>query len=192
MQENQAKIAIYGAGGHGRIIYSILKENGEKVSLIFDEQAKDIIDKIPVQKPNPELLKKHKLIVAIGNNSFRKNIADSLNLDFYSVISQNAYVHNSVKIGEGTSIIHGVVINILAKIGKHVIINSNATVEHDVIIHDFVHIAQNAVCSGGCEIGEGTYIGPGAVVMPGVKVGKWSKISPNAVITKHIADNSIV
>jgi len=192
MQENQAKIAIYGAGGHGRIIYSILKENGEKVSLIFDEQAKDIIDKIPVQKPNPELLKKHKLIVAIGNNSFRKNIADSLNLDFYSVISQNAYVHNSVKIGEGTSIIHGVVINILAKIGKHVIINSNATVEHDVIIHDFVHIAQNAVCSGGCEIGEGTYIGPGAVIMPGVIVGKWSQISPNTVITKHIADNSIV
>lgn len=192
MQENQDKIAIYGAGGHGRIIYSIIKENGEKVSLIFDEQANEFIDKIPVQKPNSELLKKYKLIIAIGNNSTRKQIADSLRLDFHTVISPKAYVHQSVNVGEGTNIINGAVINILANIGKHVIINSNATVEHDVIIHDFVHIAQNAVCSGGCEIGEGTYIGPGAIIMPGVKVGKWVKISPNTVITSYIADNSIV
>ena len=184
--------AIYGAGGHGRVLYSILKENAQKVFIVFDKNAKSFFDDIRVAEFSMNQLNQNSLLLAIGNNKIRKDLACSISAQYGKVISQSAYVYENVQIGDGTSIIAGAVININAKIGEHVIINSNAVVEHDVVIHDFVHIAQAAVCSGGAEIGEGTYIGLGAVIMSGVKVGAWCTISPNSVVTINLTDNSVV
>ena len=45
----------------------------------------------------------------------------------------------------------GSVINASVKIGKHVIINTCAVIEHDNFIEDYVHISPNATL---CVIGE--------------------------------------
>ena len=61
----------------------------------------------------------------------------------------------------------GVVINADTAIGKHCIINTNASVDHDCVVEDFVHISPNSGLAGGVEVGEGSQIGIGASVIRG-------------------------
>lgn len=59
---------------------------------------------------------------------------------------------------------HGAIVQSCSSIGRHCIINTKASVGHDAIIHDFVHIASGATVCGSEEIGECTWLGAGSVV----------------------------
>ena len=83
----------------------------------------------------------------------------------------------------------GAVINADAKIGKHCIINTGATVDHDCVIEDFCHIAPGAHISGGTHIGEGTWIGVGTSVIQYLNIGKNCMIGAGSVVVRDIPDN---
>lgn len=59
----------------------------------------------------------------------------------------------------------GVTINSEVQIGKHCIINTNASIDHECFIADYVHISPNAALAGNVEVGEGTHIGIGACII---------------------------
>ena len=63
--------------------------------------------------------------------------------------SNQSYVSKSAKIGQGTIIMHGAIVNANAKIGNNCIINSGSLVEHDVIIGNHCHIATGALVNEG-------------------------------------------
>ena len=88
--------------------------------------------------------------------------------------------------------IPGAIINSCAKVGKHCIINTGSTIEHDVVLGDFVHVVPHATVTGAITIGEGTWIGAGAVVRQGIHVGKWCMIGAGAVVVKDIPDDVTV
>ena len=83
----------------------------------------------------------------------------------------------------------GAVINADAKIGKHCIINTGATVDHDCVIEDFCHIAPGAHISGGTHIGEGTWIGVGSSVIQYLNIGKNCMIGAGSVVVREMPDN---
>jgi sugar O-acyltransferase (sialic acid O-acetyltransferase NeuD family) len=85
-----------------------------------------------------------------------------------------------------------VVINRATKIGHHCIVNSNATVEHDCQIDDFVHIAPGVTICGGVTVGEETLVGANATVLPNCVIGKNVIIGAGTVVTKNIPDNTLV
>ena len=86
----------------------------------------------------------------------------------------------------------GAIVNAQAKIGKHCILNTNSSVDHECVIGDFVHIAPGAVLAGNVEVGEGSLIGMGAVVLPHVKIGSWCKIGAGAVVIEDVPDGKTV
>ncbi|MEZ5341272.1 MAG: DapH/DapD/GlmU-related protein [Acidimicrobiales bacterium] len=73
-------------------------------------------------------------------------------------------------------------------IGRHVLINTGASVDYDNIIGDFAHISPNTTLSGHVEVGEGTHIGAGATVIPSVKIGRWCTIGAGSVVLSDIPD----
>ena len=77
-------------------------------------------------------------------------------------------------------------------IGKHTIINTNATVDHDCQVDDFVHIAPGATLCGGVKIGKGTLIGANATILPNCIIGKNVRVGAGAVVTTDIPDNVLV
>ncbi len=83
-------------------------------------------------------------------------------------------------------------INVDTKIGKHCIINTAASIDHECVLEDFVHISPNATLSGGVYVGEGTHIGSGAVIVPNIKIGKWATIGAGAVIIRDVPDYATV
>lgn len=82
----------------------------------------------------------------------------------------------------------GAIVQACAHIGKHCIINTGASVDHECIIEDFVHISPHSTLCGNVHVGEGAWIGAGTTIIPGVKIGKWSVVGAGSVVTKDIPD----
>jgi acetyltransferase EpsM len=178
---------IFGASGHGKVIYSILKSQNKSINgFIDDDVLKNNFKNIKVYRKK-ELSSNISLIIAIGNNKIRKKIS-LLFFNFINIISENTIIDSSLKIGKGCLICDNATVNIDTIIGDHVIINTSAVIDHDCFLDDFVHISPNAAIAGGSQIGEGSHIGIGAVVIQGIKIGKWCKIGAGAVVINDIPD----
>ena len=179
-------INIYGKGGHANVINSILSQAHLKQINFWNDESyeKEVGDFDPY---NNNI--KGDWIIAIGNNKNRKKVAELLGNDCYITITQNsAIVDVNINPGEGSQILHGSVIQVGTKIGKHCIINTAASIDHDCVLGDFSFIGPNATLCGGVEIGEGTFIGAGAVVLPYIKIGKNCMIGAGSVVTKNLPD----
>ncbi len=191
-------IRLYGAGGHSQVIRSVLELNGYTVSEIFDDkssgyhrEAKNVTfgvrgntDDFPHEG--------FPVIISIGNNLERAQVANILDSNFEKAIHSSAIVAKNVLMGEGTVVFAGSIIQPNTIIGKHVIINTGASVDHDNIIGDYAHVSPKAALCGHVEVGEGSHIGVGAVVIPKVKIGKWCTIGAGSVILKDIPDYATV
>jgi UDP-3-O-[3-hydroxymyristoyl] glucosamine N-acyltransferase len=71
-------------------------------------------------------------------------------------------------VAEGAVVMDGVVVNDGATtMGRGVIVNTNSTIEHDVELADWVHVAPGATISGGVTVGRFSMIGAGATVIEG-------------------------
>ena len=171
-------INIYGKGGHAKVVNSVLKSRHPKRVAFWDDKDyhKDI---------------KGHWIIAIGDNANRKKIADKLgDNDYATILAESSLVYNS-EIGCGSQILHRAVVQVGTTIGKHCIINTCASVDHDCVLEDFSFIGPNATLCGGVVIGEGSFIGAGAVILPYIKIGKGCMIGAGSIVTKDIPDNTI-
>jgi sugar O-acyltransferase (sialic acid O-acetyltransferase NeuD family) len=182
------QIYLYGAGGHAKVIIDILKSNQMIVSGIFDDNPDiETFMGIPVSHTDIH----SPLIVGIGNNSIRKRIVDGLDKKIFTpaLLAKSVTISDSALIEEGTVVMQGVIIQSSVKIGKHSIINTQSSIDHDCLISDYVHIAPGSTLCGNIQIGEGSFIGAGSTVMQGIKIGKWSVIGAGSVVVRDIPDN---
>ncbi len=188
-------IYLYGAGGHAKVVLEIVEAQQIPIGGIWDDaQTGKLLGHLILGKFDPaNLPADHQLIIAIGNNKYRKEIAGKYpHLRYALGVHPFAYVSPSVVIGIGTAVMAGVSINAESKIGQHCILNTNCSVDHDNQIGNFVHISPNAALAGNVSVGEGTHIGIGASVIQGIKIGKWATIGAGAVIIKDIPDFAVV
>ncbi len=181
---------LYGASGHAKVIMDILAANVIHVDALVDDNAglKEL-QGVPVIHSSEGC---SPFIISIGSNKIRKMIAERLNCEFISAIHPSAIISPSAYIAEGTVVMQGAIVQADAKIGKHCIINTAATVDHECVIEDYVHISPNASLCGNVQVGEGSWVGAGATVIPGVKIGKWCVIGAGSVVVKDVPDNAVV
>lgn len=183
---------IYGASGHGKVILDCLLASKTKVKgFIDDDEEKKSFMNYPVKRLNKVNLKKDKVILGIGDNTIRKSLAESLNVNFGSVIHPSAVISPSTIIGKGSVIIPQSVVNSGSKIGDHCIINTRASVGHDCTIGDYVHIAPGVTVSGNVSIGALSWIGAGATIIQDIKIGNNVLIGAGSVVVRDIPDNSV-
>ena len=183
---------LYGASGHGKVIMSIIKSMGLKISKIYDDRAPFDLLGYPVEKFDGN--QNENFIISIGNNKIRKTLSQHVlkNVDFTKIIHPKAIIDQSVIIDEGSVVMPGVVINVDSKIGKHCIVNTSASIDHECIIEDFAHISPNATLCGNVGIGEGTQIGAGATIIPNITIGKWCVVGAGSVVINDIPDFTTV
>ena len=176
-------INIYGKGGHASVINSVLCNSHTKQIRFWDDRSYEK----EVDDSNLYNNIEGYWIIAIGDNKARKRIAELLGNDcYFTLIHESVIIDKNINLGTGSQILHGSVIQVGTTIGKHCIINTAASVDHDCVLEDFSFIGPNATLCGGVEIGEGTFIGAGAVVLPHVKIGKNCIIGAGSVVTKNL------
>lgn len=185
---------LYGASGHCKVVIDILLENNQNIGAIIDDDPakKELLGIAVLHSSNLITTGSPKMIITIGDNAIRKNIADSMSLRFCTATHPTAVISRYASLAEGTVVMSSAVINAGAVIGKHCIINTAAIVEHDCELADFVHISPNATLSGAVHVKEGAHIGVGACVIQGITIGKWSTIGAGAVILSDVPDYATV
>lgn len=186
------KLLVIGAGGHSKVVVDCIEEeNKYQITTILDDAPPAyFIGQYQVELRELDYeYQSLNAIIAIGNPTHRKKIANQLKSNYVMTIHPSAVVSKHAKIGEGCQVFATAVINAAATIGKHCIINTGAIIEHDCVLEDFVHVAPNATLGGGVKVGESTHIGMGASILQNITIGKNVTIGAGAVVTKDIPDN---
>ena len=197
------KVVIIGASGHGKVIADILELNGNYEILGF-------IDK-NIQ-PNTKVLNYNVLgdrtvlfdilqsdpqiggIIGIGDNWNRKKVAETLlgqfpKFNFVNALHPFAIISKYAKIGRGVVAVAGSIINSGAEIGDHCIINTKASVGHDVSMLDFSSIAPGVTLGGNVKLGELSAISMGSVVRKNVTIGNNTVVGSSSYVHNDLKSN---
>lgn len=180
---------LYGASGHAKVIIDILKANGMEIEGLLDDNPD--VTELMGYKVLHGVNDVSSLIISIGNNRIRKMIAERLETRFEKAVHPSAIMSPSAKVGEGTVVMQGAIVQACAEIGKHCIVNTGASVDHECVLEDYVHVSPHSTLCGNVHVGEGSWIGAGTTVIPGVKIGKWSVIGAGSVVVRDIPDGVV-
>ena len=111
----------------------------------------------------------------VGINPLRKKIFENLKkLGFAipKIISPHSYVSKNAKIGNGSIVHHGVIINAFVIVGKNCIINTRSLLEHGVTVGNHSHVATSCVINGDTKIGEECFLGSNCTIRNNVEIRK--------------------
>lgn len=198
-------IIIIGAGGHARVLMSVLKTAEREIIGILDSdnlligQTVDGIcilgndDKISHYANNSiELVNG---IGSIAVTDKRKDVYMKFKNSGYvfaCVMHPSAMIMSHVRLEEGVQIMAGAIVQTGCVIGENTIVNTGAVIDHECKIGAHVHIASGAVLSGWVEIGDMTHIGAGATIIQGIKIGDKAIVGAGAVVIRDVPRGSKV
>ena len=193
------KVWLYGAGGHAHVVEDVLRDLNVAVAGRFDDNRDliasnrdQILPGIGVDGGGEFKRPDGAMIIAIGNCRVRAGLADKIGGPFFTAIQPDTNVSKSVTIGQGSVVFHRAVVQAMTTIGRHVIVNTGAKIDHESELSDFVHVAPGVTLCGNVRLGTGSFVGAGAVVIPGVRIGRWSVIGAGSVIISDVPDYAVV
>lgn len=196
-------MVVAGAGGFAKQLIEAIPQHEHERLLFFDHdiKKKEIFGKFKVihsikdvKKHFTEVdnrfclgtgipnirLKMHELLIKIGGK-------------LSSVVSEKVHISQFVnEIGEGVSILQGVVIEGDVTINDGALINLGASVAHGSTIGSFTELSPACHISGDCTIGSNCRLGTGAIVIPNITIGDNVTIGAGAVVTKNYGNNLVL
>ena len=185
-------LIIVGAGGHGKVAADIAVKVGYENIIFFDnnDSIKECAGfRVLGKSDMTENYKSWDFFVAIGNADRRQEISETLNekeCNIVSLIHPNASISRRVKVGKGTAVMAGAVINSDAVIGDGCIINTASSVDHDCVIGNYAHISVGANLSGSVYVGQKTWIGAGATVSNNIRICGECMVGAGTMVIKNI------
>ena len=182
---------VIGGGGHAKVVVRTLQDLGIAIDAVFDDDAEKLgtsMFGVPVVGPVAELGRRERApaILAVGDNDTRRRLAEMLDLPWLSPVHPSAFVDSTARLGEGTVVFAGAIVQPDTVIGRHAIINTSASVDHDCVLGDYVHIGPGAQIAGGVHLGDGVFIGAGSVVIPGKRIGEWTVVGAGGVVVTDL------
>jgi len=193
------KLAIIGAGGHGKVVGEIALLNKYKIIHFFDDEIEKIKDFPFTISGNLDYLVNHlkdydSFFVAIGDNQKRYNKLEWLKKqkkNIINLIHPKSTISKFSSLGLGISVMANAVINPGTFIKEGVIINSSASIDHDCMIECFSHISPNCSLSGNVRVGKFTHLGTGTSVHPGINIGHNVKTGVGSKVFKDILNDKV-
>jgi len=216
MKTKKINILVWGGSSRSHKLITMMKNisilnkkylNYKNINLkkffVFDTYIKKLsftfVGKfINEKKKLKNLIKNSKyFIVAIGASHGKARYLISKNLENVgliplSLVSKMSIVDKTAKIGKGSQIEPGAIIQCHSEIGDYCIINTNSTIEHSSKIGNGCHIMGGASIAGRVRIGNYVSIGTNSTILPDIKVGSGAYIGAGSVVTKNVKENEIV
>ncbi|TAN52534.1 MAG: acetyltransferase [Methylococcaceae bacterium] len=199
-------MALFGAGGHAKVVIDLVEKQQQlPIAFLADDDAKlwgQPFYGYPVIGGKSALLSQWRdhpaftCLVTVGSNPIRARLAAWLQSEGIAVAAAcahpSAQVARGVVIDQGTVLMALTAINADSVIGRHVIVNTGASVDHDCVIGDAVHLAPGVRLCGGVTVGECTLIGVGAVVLPNIRIGSNVTVGAGATVIENVPDGATV
>ncbi len=199
------RIIILGAGGHARVIADAILQRAarhrgiELVGFLDDDQGhanrkiqgKSVLGRICDLKDIPH----DAIVIGVGDNQIRRRLFHDLSVKdekIMTVIHPHATIARDVKMGRGTVVFAGVVVNAGSVIGNDVILNTGSTVDHDCTVKSHAHICPGAHLGGTVRVGEGAFVGIGSTVIQDRTIGAWSTVGGGSAVIRDVPPNTTV
>lgn len=201
------RFAIWGSAGHAKVLASLITLKGGKVIALFDNRdVSAAIPGVPIyigdigfERWLQEIgdLAEVAGAVAIGGHGGRDRLAIqkmfmSRGICLPNLVHPTASVCNTAILGDGTQVLAQAVVAADSRLGSACIINHHASVDHECVLGNGVHIAPGATLCGCITIGDNVLVGAGAVILPRCKIGANAVVGAGAVVTRDVADGVTV
>lgn len=199
------KLFIYGSGGFAREVAWLAEEAGFEIMGFIDDNPDKIgslINGIEVFSLEEArfYVSEASLVIAVGSPQAREKLyfkASSVGFSFATLVHPRVEKSKFIEMGEGTVIAAGSILTTNISLGKHVQINLDCTIGHDVVMEDFATLAPGVHVSGWVRIGKRAYIGTGAVIINGkegepIVIGDDATVGAGAVVTREVPPGTTV
>jgi len=199
-------IAIYGAGGFGKEVASLInfinkKEKRWRLVGYFDDNNErkgkkfnefDIIGGIEVLN---KIIEPLSIIFSISNPTIVNNILrkiHNLNISFPNIISPDCIFldEQSASLGQGNLIMPQSLISCNVSIGDFNLLNCGVSLGHDSKIGSFNSFMSYSKISGEVCIGDSNYFGACSLVLQQKIIGNKTVIGASSVIMRNTEDEN--
>ena len=197
-------IAIWGTSGHAMVVADIVHLAGDyAIAGFIDDRRGDRRGEtfrgaavLGGRERLPELKARgvEQMLIAVGDCRLRlclAEIARQHGFRLAGAVHPRATVAADVTLGAGTVVMAGAVINPACRIGENVIINTSASVDHECVLEDGVHVCPGAHLAGNVRVGRATQLGIGSAVIQRIRIGAGSLIGAGAVVVDDIPDEVV-
>lgn len=198
-------LVLWGATGQAIVLAEFVERLGFRIVALFDNdpQATSPLPDVAVHRGESfEAWRRNHHdplygIVAIGGarGSARLEIGarfESSGIALATVAHPAAYVAGDARLGPGSQVLAGAVICARARIGRCVIVNTRASIDHECEIGAGSHIGPGTTLAGCVRVAEEVFVGSGAVVLPRIAIGKAAIVGAGAVVTRDVPEGAVV
>jgi len=189
---------VIGSGGHAKVVIDTAHASGcfEILGVLDDCEGRlgQSVMGAPVLGPaTPESVRRlgvENAVIAVGPNRARAEIALRLDghVGWITLVHPAATLSRYARVGDGSVVFAGAVVQADAVVGRHTILNTGCSVDHDSRVGDFAHLAPGARIAGDALIGVGVLLGIGCSVLPQKSVGAWSTVGGGGVVVNDIPE----
>jgi len=196
---------IVGAGGHCRVILSILMEQATRsvigvidinLPLLADDFPNESIMRFPVL--SLEALNSFTqpgdvdVFLAIGDIKLRRIWWEKLRDAGFSMpnlFSRHAIVDPTVKMGSSNILCAKVFVGPEACLGNNNLINTGVILEHESSVGDHCHIAPGSIVAGRSHVPDNCFVGAGSVIIDGISLAHSTTLGAGSVLVENIANS---
>ena len=195
------KLAILGAGSHGLMIADSALLSGWDSVVFFDDNypKKKFAGNWKVIGSSKDLNKFFNeydgISIAIGNNSLRVKIIKDFvkkGIPIVTICHPKSIISPFAELGQGSVVFGGAVISPFCKLDIGCILNTSATLDHESILAEGVHISAGAHLGGLVNVGPRTFFGLGSSTISEVSIGSDVIVGGGAVVIKDVPDGLTV
>lgn len=198
---------IWGGKGHAKVIRPILEYHGHRIVAVYDRDPSVTTPfaDVPLITTEAEFRSWRRMhssgelgyALAIGGEHGRERcrLADQIEqfgLNPLPIVHQRAWIADSAKIGQGCHVLALSAVCVEAELGRHTIINTGASVDHECILGQGVHIMPGATLAGCVVVEDFATVGSNATVLPRVRIGAAATVGAGAVVTADVPANARV
>lgn len=192
------EIALFGASGHARSVADVLDRLDLEVRLVVAPDADPSWGRV-VHDDEEGLALARSLglrpVIAVGDNRLRARLealTSRSQLESPAVVAATATCASSAELGRATVLLEHSHVGPAATLGPAVIVNTRATVEHDVRVGAASHVGPGVILGGGVTVGDEVLMGTGSIVLPGVRVGDGATVGAGAVVREDVPAGATV
>lgn len=195
-------IVLYGTGGAGRTIASIIEQMDQfELKGFLDDDStyhQKRVAGYPVLGGQDWLEENENtnLVLGIGDSEVRaeltNSLLDHLNMNLPQIIHPHVTLLGSIEFIRGTVIYPNVTVGPSVTFGESCLVNLNTSISHDSELGDYVTLAPGVNICGNVTLESKVSVGTNAAILPGIQVGQNACIGAGATVTENVPSNTTV
>jgi sugar O-acyltransferase (sialic acid O-acetyltransferase NeuD family) len=200
-------LVFWGGTGQAKVLRPVVEDAGHRVVLVFDRNPAlaPPLPGVPLLS-DPGALRawlnsRHGqetgYAVTIGGDGGPVRCGIGAWLETFGLVPvtaahERAWIDKSARIGPGCQILALAAVAVEATLGRHCIVNTAASVDHEGQLGDGVHLMPGATLAG-CVVAEDyVTVGTNATILPRVRLGRGAFIGAGAVVRHDVPAGAVV